>query len=70
MVGILTRKRIQEEASLAGFRLEEQAIRLLLQWLQHGGDDGQLQALFNTVDTGAGRWLPWCTTAVHGESAV
>lgn len=53
MVGLSDRKLVQEQASLAGFRLEEAAVKLLVQWLQNGADgEDQLQALFNMVDTG------------------
>lgn len=55
MVGISDRKLAQEQASLAGFRLDERAVKILVQWLQNGADDEQLQTLFNAVDTGAAK---------------
>lgn len=61
MVGLSDRKLVQEQASLAGFRLEEAAVKLLVQWLQNGADgEEQLQALFNMVDTGGdcGKTMP------------
>jgi hypothetical protein len=52
MPGITDRKLVQEQASLAGFRLEDKSVKLLLQWLANGANEEELQQLFSIVDTG------------------
>ena len=54
MPGITDRKLVQEQASLAGFRLADKSVKLLLQWLANGANEEELQPLFSIVDTG--RW--------------
>lgn len=51
------RKLVQEQASLAGFRLDGKAVKLLLAWLQNGADGDELQRLFNAIDTGADQFI-------------
>lgn len=43
---------MQEQASLAGFRLDDKSVKTLVDWLANGADEEELQQLFNAVDTG------------------
>jgi hypothetical protein len=52
MPGISERKLVQEQASLAGFRLDDKSVKTLVDWLANGANEEELQQLFNAVDTG------------------
>ena len=43
---------MQEQASLAGFRLDDKSVKTLVDWLANGANEEELQRLFNAVDTG------------------
>ncbi len=52
MASSAQRRVVQEEASLAGFRLDEAAVKRLLTYLADGGEEEDLQGIFGAVDTG------------------